>query len=411
MAEMAAPRTSFGVPRREAVATSGRLGFGLLLLYMVVEYGRPQDLVPPLRSVPVGVLVALPLLGVLGRSLSRLEPLERIFLPYAALATVMAAWVPFAYNNFWAFQTFKTIVLYGIVLLAFVAFVTSSSRMRGVVRLWVALLALQGVHGLLAAGRGTGAYFGDENDYAMAMNLGLALVVFGFRAERGVAARGAFAAAGLLFVTGVVVSASRGGLVGLAATAGTVLVFSRHRLRYALLAAAAAAFLASMAPSSYWDEMATIFDTGTATRVERFRHWTIATEMFADQPLVGVGPGNAPWRAAEYEVFDTRVERSLAGRALHSAWFTLVAELGLVGVGLYGWIVVLALRSGFRARRIGGPAAASWASAFLTGSAAWATCGVFLSTLYYPHPYYLLAGLVAVRRIAEAEPEPGDQGS
>jgi len=58
--------------------------------------------------------------------------------------------------------------------------------------------------------------------------------------------------------------------------------------------------------------------------------------MFLDHPIMGVGQGNWPWNVGRYQPEeDLRYRRSESGRAVHSLYFTLIPELGLIGIILF----------------------------------------------------------------------------
>jgi hypothetical protein len=59
-------------------------------------------------------------------------------------------------------------------------------------------------------------------------------------------------------------------------------------------------------------------------------HWSATLKLVADHPLLGIGPGN--------------IARELNGApGADGAWFAIAASTGLIGVGLFGAAVVLAL--------------------------------------------------------------------
>ena len=87
--------------------------------------------------------------------------------------------------------------------------------------------------------------------------------------------------------------------------------------------------------------------------VERMAHWQAGWEMFVDEPLLGVGPGNYP---AVYERYYIRPWREPLGHA-HNYYLNMAAEAGLPG--LFALLVVLFLAFRTLLRRywaIGGPA-------------------------------------------------------
>jgi probable O-glycosylation ligase (exosortase A-associated) len=389
-----------------AVSAVPGVAVALTLLFTLVEYMRPQDWIGPLRTLPVGTAAAIPLLGCLAlwARPGRLREPELLLL--GAITAFCAAWVPFAVNGFHAFETFKFLALELLAAVAIVAFLDSPARLGGLLLLLFAGFLAQGLYALASGGRGFTAHFGDENDLALGMNVALPFVVFGAFAARALWLRVSLFAASGVFVAAVVASASRGGLVTLAATSAAMFALARRRLATGLALAAGIALLAGLAPDAYWADMRTMFDRGDSTRAERIRHWEQAQVMWRDNPIFGVAPGNLPWVASRYETYDTTLTHSLAGRVAHSLYFTVLAEFGLVGVALYGGLALLLARRCLRLARAapGDPRVQAFARAIACSLAAWLVGGLFLSVLYYPHLYFLTAIALSLSRQAAGAP-------
>ena len=80
------------------------------------------------------------------------------------------------------------------------------------------------------------------------------------------------------------------------------------------------------------------------------------------------------------------------GISLHSIYLDVLAERGLLGVGLFGALLWIAFRSLARVRRgAEGQPAASQAVALGGALVGVLTCGAFLSVAYYPYLWHLTA--------------------
>jgi hypothetical protein len=405
----AAARSSASAAHAAGEATGP--AFAATLVYVSIELIRPQDWVPGLAQIPLATLAAIPMTWFVVRHPRRAVLRDPLVLSMAAIVGFAFCWIPFATNNFWAFEMWKVLMLYGITLVALASFVDRPERLRALATVLFVAVVIQALWAVTHGGRGLSTHFQDENDLALGMAVALPFVVMGARHTRQWRMRLALIAASGLFAAAVVASASRGGLVAFGAAVAAIVLLGRRRLLIISVLAGGAILLAAAAPAEYWADMRTMFDPNDATRVERIRHWTDAFEIWKRNPVLGVGPGNIPWVVAEVEVFDDAVGRSLAGRAVHSLFFTLLPELGLLGTGLYVWLVVLIVRYGAAARGgdgRGGLDRASWARSLLGGLLALFTGGLFLSFLYYPHLYYL-AGLALVMRHLDAG-APGAPG-
>jgi O-antigen ligase len=184
-------------------------------------------------------------------------------------------------------------------------------------------------------------------------------------------------------------------------------IIGPHRKALLGFTIAAAIGLSAFAPPSYWEEVKSIRTAGNKgdTGETRLYFWGIGWRMFLDHPILGVGTYNYGIRAPEYQDPYRVAWRSHTwGRVAHSLYFTLLPELGLVGTVLFGAILVWCLRVWRRLRRLGrgapddpylrtGALAASGLAAGVVGTL---VTGAFLSVLYYPVLWILVALLAAL---------------
>jgi O-antigen ligase len=129
--------------------------------------------------------------------------------------------------------------------------------------------------------------------------------------------------------------------------------------------------------------------------------------MFLNNPILGVGQGNFPWNFEEAQGAERFNTRSLAGRAAHSMYFTLIPELGLIGTGLFFGIILsnyLAVRRVRLLFRKPKPVtvrdsqqdevfALATSNSLEAAMVGYLASSVFISTLYYP-TFWVLTGLV-----------------
>jgi len=378
--------------------------FAALLVFAAIEYLRPQDWLRPLAHAPVGIVAGLALVACLARY-GRRDLLRDPILRVMALLPLFAAlWTPFATNRFWAFQVFKVLLLDWLAIWAIASFVDRSSRLRALLLLLLVAFVAQAVWSVGHSGKGFNAHFMDENDLAVGLCAALPFAVFGMSTLQRTWARAIAAISAVLLVIGVVASESRGGLVALAATGSAMLLFAKRRALILVLLGAGAALMVALTPAAYWADMKTMFDPADETRASRIQFWADARAAWYANPILGVGPGNIPWVIGAYESFDTQTGASAAGRAVHSLYFTLLPEWGLVGTALYvslfGLFIARCVRI-LRRPSLGDLEAHVWARALLCGTVACFAGGLFLSLLYYPHLYYGMALAVAVGSLQE----------
>lgn len=198
----------------------------------------------------------------------------------------------------------------------------------------------------------------------------------------------------------------------------------------------------ALAPENYWDErigsIAEEASNQSGTAGSRLYTWGIGWRMFLSNPIFGVGPGNYPWNSLDYEPLEAHNGQSFGGRAAHSLYFTLLPELGTAGVIIF----LLMLKASWQDRRVisslvkrffqlrrnsklttdAGQKVDDYELAryinLAIGSSvvAYLVTGTFISVLYYPSLWLLIAFGIALRNVVvtmdETAPDltPGRQG-
>jgi O-antigen ligase len=169
--------------------------------------------------------------------------------------------------------------------------------------------------------------------------------------------------------------------------------------------------------SSTSDETLGTHGTGGA----RLYTWGIGVEMFLSNPIIGIGQSNFPWTFEVYEAGRTFHERSFAGREAHSAWVTLISELGLVGIVVIGGMLFQCYKDLklVRARfappdsrqkhgqivQAGEDVRMYLARAMEGSLIGFIVSGVFISILWYPALWIMVAFVVALRNVSETQSE------
>jgi len=369
--------------------------FWVLVAYILLEYTRPP-VVSQLKFQMLVILV-VPVLWLLSREhiWTRMLTLHTLFLVWCAKS------LPIADNYFSVYVTSRN--LFGILAIGIaITWVGSNLRdLRRLLWLWLAVMTYQALWALTHGGHGTGGMLGDENDLALACGTALPVALVGFERMSG-RARIAMGVMAVLMVAAVVASFSRGGFIGLVVSVVYLVFSSRHRLRSAALIAAAGLLFFAFVPKAYLDELRTIQDTDEGTAKGRKFLWTAAFNMWLAHPITGIGGANANFQIGRYqpESFEGREynERDWSGTALHSAFFTLIAEQGTVGALIFALVIahqfslIRRLRRDVREREDVPDDLRREVEAFgvgLNGSVvAFLGSGLFLSVLYYPYVWY-----------------------
>jgi len=419
---MATPELKAGAIWQPRRAQESKAGFYLVMTYFLFEFGRPQELIPGLRVIPFGTgLSVLILLNVImSRKLdfSRLQ--TKLWLP---LLAVMAIHVPIAVNNFWALMTFKDMLLLYCVYLGIVTFVDSLEKMTMLIKMWMGIHVFLAVMGIAKGGVGIGGWMGDENDFCAVMNMVVPFGYFLLFSSTGVVQKMTYLGFLGTYILAAVASFSRGGFFGLAAVGAYCWYRSPKKLNALIIVVVVLSFMLVLAPEKYWDEIASSFSEETmseqGTGGARLYTWGIGLDMFLANPIIGIGQGNFPWTFPIYEAGQTLNERSFGGRAAHSAWVTLISELGLVGTMIIGTMLLRCYKDLKLVRTIFAPVEArlkhgqtakagedvrAYLARAMEGSLiGFIVSGVFISILWYPSLWIMMALIVALRNISETQ--------
>ncbi|NLG27364.1 MAG: O-antigen ligase family protein, partial [Chloroflexi bacterium] len=288
-----------------------------------------------------------------------------------------------------------------------------------------------GPEGFVLFGRYMRAYgtFQQPNPYGGYMGLlaplayALALTQHPARRQaggRGLAWLGLLGAgAAVLMVAALVMSWSRGALVGLAAGGVLVLLAMRRRAWLtvavvALVALLLAPALTGVLPQDLAGRFVDAFalpggvdlrsvevDDANFATVERLAHWQAAWRMFEQRPWTGVGTGQY---AVVYPSVALPRWQDPLGHA-HNWYLHVLAEGGLLGLAAYTLWLLVALVLVWRAAR----SATGWRRGLALGALGMLghLCVHSLVDNLYVHEMYLVVGMVL--GLALARPEPAMQ--
>lgn len=384
--------------------------YWLLFVYFFLEYGRPQDYVQAFGLIKPGLIVTLILLFAWlskGDKSSLWQPPINyviLFICAAGFSTL------YAVNNYHAFRATQLLFLYlAGAILPGIMLINTYPRLQSLIKFWMLLHVFVAIMALQNGGRGPGSFLEDENDLALTLNMVVPYLWFMSQSPdtKGIKRFYYFLAA-CVVIAGVVVTASRGGFLGLVAVIGGIIVFSPKRLRNFAVVTLVCVVGYLMIPESYKKEVASISDTENGTRNDRIYSWKMGWRMFLANPVVGVGANNYPWNVHIYEMQafgdGTGEIKMHGGRAAHSVYFTLLPELGMVGTLIYLLLLFKSFKELARLAKIDKDLERNsaelinlslMARAMMVAMATFLVTGTFISVLYYPQLWYL-AGFIAI---------------
>jgi O-Antigen ligase len=374
-----AATTSFLLGYIASIQPAAALGLVLALVFVVVAFRSLVGglalftLVISLEYVP-GLTVALvkPAGAVLAtawaaqllthRDRTRFLLRDR---PLIAVAAFGLAFWAFA-SSLWAFDSGVAVSIAVRLgqgfLLVFIVY--SALRQVRDVRLLLgayvlgALLAV--VVGLATGGTDSGRLaggVGNPNQLAAVLVPAVMICSFALLAERRPLMRWAIAVTGLVLLLGLLLTGSRGGLIGMA-IALTAAIMLAGPGRVAIIAAtlvmlgAGVAYYAAVAsPGQVQRTLSARAEGGTG----REDIWAVAWEAVRDRPLVGSGAGNFTLVAPSYAVGDLNISRvDLVvdkPKVVHNTYLEVLTELGIVGAALFVFLLLGAVAATFSAVR------------------------------------------------------------
>jgi len=390
-----------------------------MLAIVLFEYVRPQDVwlpfLAPLRLPGILTLVAAFIFLANDKSYLREYSVFKLMILFMVIC---ACTIVFAPNTRAVYN--KTITLFWIYV-SFVfplcAVVTSYERLRYLAFFWVAMQALLALQVATGGGHGPGSYLWDENDVAMALCMAIPYAAYlAFLPGLKVKHRFLLLLVVLILIGAIGITASRGGVIGLAATLMVSVCMSKKPVKnfaiLALLVLMATPIVLSNLPDAYKQDMGNISNPEDSTRDERLWSWSIGWVMYLENPVFGVGAGNYDWTNHLYahkSPMYTPKRKIMGGRAAHSLYFTLLPELGSVGTIVYLAILGWMIKRFFQYRRFYNAQAApteemqfymAMLNAVAGAAAAFLVAGAFITVLYYPPYWHLVGFFVLVYRSA-----------
>ena len=245
---------------------------------------------------------------------------------------------------------------------------------------------------------------GEKNRYAQIMLMLVPLGLFWAASARSRVPRllafGAASAASL----GVALTFSRGAAVGFALVLAIMFVLGYIKPIQVFVIGLGIALLLVAVPQ-YGNRVASLIDvTGTITGdtasgspdgavLSRATEALAAVLVFADHPIVGVGPGRFP---SYYRLYadDVGIRVLQADRQAHDLYLHIAAENGILGLTAFLGILGLTLRDLIRVRRRwlkSRPDIAAMATGLMLSIVTYMTTGLFLHLSYARYFWLMLA--------------------
>jgi O-antigen ligase len=317
------------------------------------------------------------------------------------------------------------------VILVLIVFSAVRSRRQAMIVIggFLAGAVAAGVYGLVFStatgdiygGRLTGSNL-DPNQLASVLVAGIALSAgLALSIKRQPLLRlGVVAAGGFCFIAAIQ-TGSRGGILALASMLVAAILFGgRWRPQVAiasvLIAGVSFFYIATIAPAEIRNRIQTATQGEERQTEGRSTLWEIGQRIIKAHPVNGVGAGNFQTSSVHYLLQPGAVYRSDAiienQQVVHNTYLEIGAELGIVGLVLFGSMMVFSVGSSLRAAR-NFSRRRDFRSEALARSVAVAMVAVLVADIFISQTYnkqlWLMLGLgpailaVSNRRSAEDE--------
>jgi putative inorganic carbon (HCO3(-)) transporter len=196
---------------------------------------------------------------------------------------------------------------------------------------------------------------GDPNELAALLVAGTVFAGVLAVITKEAALRVAAGAAVVLFLAGIIYTVSRGGLVALGvALIAACLLAGRWRGRTIVVTALGVVtviiYFASFAGLDARDRVTTVEGGSGRTDI-----WKVGWRMVEDEPIHGIGSGNFPISSIHYLLQPGVIERDefiiSTPKVAHNTYLQILAELGIVGLALFGTIIGFAISCAVKGAR------------------------------------------------------------
>lgn len=342
--------------------------FGVLMWYWVTYFNPHRFTWGFAYNMPVAAMVAGPTL--LGTVFAK-KSLRSLGVRESVLLMLLWAWFIFTYIHAQNIPLFagnmpdadyeighiSKILLFTLVM---ILLVNTKERLRGVILVTAGSLGLLAVKGAIFGIRTSGesrawgpadSFLSDNNAFGLALNMALPLLFFLATQEKRKWMRWGLWITFASTILVVLLTYSRGALLGLGAVMMGIILKSRHKIVGAFALVVVAFLVISFAPEAWMARMGR-FASGDLddSAQQRLVSWGTSWNFAHDYPLTGGSFDVLP----NVDVFQRYQPRPLPLGFLssgpHSIYFQLLADQGFPGLGLFLLLIISCFWSLWRCR-------------------------------------------------------------
>lgn len=408
-----------------------------VLAYLVYEYASVSQMFAFTQVLQLGKLIILATIvawvvqGMTGRKLSFVSDKITLWFLLWCVAAVISNLV--AINKGLAFQGTVDIFKYFIIYFMIINVVDSLPKWKW--SMWVFLILafrmsqfqLRTYSAGLAStssvdyfvregvGIGTTSFFSNAGDFGVFLCVTAPLAFYLIRAVEPKTLKAIGAIFVGFFVVSIIKSGARGNMVGLAATSLLYWWRCSQKVLIGLVLVMLGTVYWVTAPGVVKDRImsATSYNKdGTATH--RLVLWKAGLDMFIANPLTGVGVNNyMAYYQANYATDDDKHRAA----APHNLFVQCISETGLLGITSLLVLIYLVFLRNHQTKALLRKQHRhnQWISSFAVGLdlalVGYLISGSFLTVLYYPHLFLLLALAVSLHSITRKRVEASFDGT
>jgi O-antigen ligase len=378
--------------------------FGMMF-YLICLYIRPFEIMPIPSSIPVmkllaGCILIFWLINIVIHRKRNFVKAPQNILIAAFLVVLMASQRIYIQGILYVFSEFSKIV---IIYFLLINLITSEKRLKATI--WILILcttylAIQGI--LMSRGITIGSVntriegrvissgiFADPNDLAMTLVVGIPFIYHFFFLECLVIKRALLLVSGGLILYCILLTGSRGGMLGLAIVMYLLLRNKTGTIIGVFLVLICLVGLLSVAPSSTVERINEA-SLSEGTGYDRIVHWYDGWRMFLSNPINGIGMNNYPEYARGY--------------VAHNSFVHVAAETGIMGILIWIGLFYFSFKNTLSIESKAGKveiltSVRKISISIKTSLIGFIVCVFFLSRQYEYIPYILMALSVSVYEI------------
>jgi putative inorganic carbon (HCO3(-)) transporter len=397
--------------------------FNGVLIWYVFSLGNFHTLIwgGPFAALNYAYVIAL--LTCVSWVFSRADRVQVPLTPLLLMTLLFALWITitswFALTPGGAAWV-KWLEVEKILSMCVVGYALTTTRERVIQLVWAIVLPIGfwGVKGtilsVLRGGAGIhgadGGMLAGNNEFGVGLLMILPLIFYQWQLATNRHLSRALILMLFLVGLGVLLTYSRGALVGACAVGAVFWLRSRAKLATGVLIAAVAVSIYSIAPDAWFTRMSSIQDyQDDGSAQARIWMWKVSLRIAGLHPVTGGGFGITFQPVVTNDMLrGTNLQRMTIPRATHSIYFDVLSEHGWVGLALFAIILVY---SGYNCswliRRCRDRPDLAWAEALGRAGQAvlvgYATAGAFASLPYLDEYWCVIFIFDAARRLVAWE--------